>query len=253
MSNPPINFSFSFSPPTQAASSGNPLQDFFNRHQGRLMSKWTYYFDVYHRHFARYRGTACTIVEIGVYHGGSLEMWRDYFGPRARIIGVDIEERARALAAAGTEILIGDQEDPGFLNQLAEKAGSIDILIDDGGHHMQQQVNTLLHLYPHIAANGVYLCEDLHTSYWEEFGGGLRQPQTFIEFSKRLIDKLNAFHSRDDELIADGYTASTQSMHYYDSMLVIEKRPRQPPQMVRAGTPFFPDLDERPSLKSGAT
>ena len=104
MSNPPINFSFSFSPPAAPASSGNPLQDFFNRHQGRLMSKWTHYFDVYHRHFARYRGTPCTIVEIGVYHGGSLELWRDYFGPRARIIGVDIEDRARALAAPGTEV-----------------------------------------------------------------------------------------------------------------------------------------------------
>lgn len=251
MSNPPINFSFSFDATPAQVSSGNPLQDFFYRHHGKLMSKWTHYFDVYHRHFARYRNTACTVVEIGIYHGGSLEMWRHYFGPRARIIGVDIEERARALAAPGTEIMIGDQEDPNFLSQIAARAGSIDILIDDGGHHMQQQINTLLHLYPHIGANGVYLCEDLHTSYWKEYGGGYRDPASFIEFSKTLIDRLNAFHSQQEQFNPDGFTASTQSMHYYDSMLVIEKRPRQPSQMICAGNPFFPDIDERPSLRQG--
>ena len=251
MSNPPINFSFSFDATPQPVSSGNPLQDFFDRHHGKLMSKWTHYFDIYHRHLARFRGTACTIVEIGIYHGGSLEMWRDYFGPRARIIGVDIEERARALAASGTEIMIGDKADPLFLNQLAERAGTIDILIDDGGHHMHQQINTLLHLYPRISANGVYLCEDLHTSYWPDYGGGHREPGSFIEFSKTLIDKLNAFHSHDERLQPDGFTATTQSMHYYDSVLVIEKRWREQPQMVRAGKAFFPDLEERPSLKQG--
>lgn len=249
MSNASINLSFDIDPTPQPARSGNPLLDFFNRHQGRLMSKWTHYFDVYHRHFARYRGAECTVVEIGIYHGGSLEMWREYFGPRARIIGVDIEERARALAAPGTEIMIGDQEDPRFLQQIAEKAGSIDVLIDDGGHHMQQQINTLLHLYPRIAANGVYLCEDLHTSYWEEYGGGYRRAQSFIEFSKHLIDKLNAYFSRQQGLTPDGFTASTNSMHYYDSMLVIEKRPHPMPEMVRAGVPFFPDLEERPGHK----
>ena len=252
MNTPNPDFSLSMEATTQPATTGNPLRDIFNRHQGRLMTKWAHYFDVYHRHFARFRGSACTIVEIGIYHGGSLQMWREYFGPKARIIGVDIEERARALAAPGTEILIGDQADPAFLQQLAARSGSIDILIDDGGHEMHQQIQTLLSLYPHVAPNGVYLCEDLHTSYWPRYGGGLRNPRSYIEFSKQLIDKLNAFWSEDDNFNPDRFTIETDGMHYYDSMLVIEKRPRRPPEVVTAGTAFFPDLEERPSLKPDA-
>ncbi|MBC8105700.1 MAG: class I SAM-dependent methyltransferase [Anaerolineae bacterium] len=233
----------------QATPKQNALRDIFNRHQGKLMTKWAHYFDVYHRHLARFRGAPCTIVEIGIYHGGSLEMWREYFGPQARIIGVDIEERARALAAPGTEIMIGDQSDPAFLKQIAERAGSIDILIDDGGHEMHQQIQTLLHLYPRISSEGVYLCEDLHTSYWKRYGGGLRNPQSFIELSKQLIDKLNAFWSESEGFGPDRFTIETDGLHFYDSMLVVEKRPHGTPELVTAGTPYFDDLDERPGLK----
>lgn len=247
-----IDFSFDIDPMPKPASSGNPLRDFFDRHQGRLMTKWAHYFDIYHRHFARFRGTACTVVEIGIYHGGSLEMWRDYFGPKARLIGVDIEERARALAAPGTDILIGDQEDPAFLQQIIDHAGTIDIVIDDGGHTMAQQITTLLQLYPAVQANGVFLVEDLHTSYWTDYGGGYREPISFIEFAKSLVDKINAWHSRDPHSFRpDGFTRSTDGLHFYDSMLVLEKRAREEPKSLKAGKPFFPDLAERPSLKSG--
>jgi hypothetical protein len=228
-------------------SADNPLSAYFERNPGRLLVKWRHYFDIYHRHFQRYRGKPCTVLEIGVYHGGSLEMWREYFGPQARIIGVDIEPRARALSAPGTEIVIGDQGDPSFLAELAQRAGAIDVLIDDGGHLMGQQIQTLLNLYPAIAADGVYLCEDVHTSYWQEFGGGMARPGTFIELTKRLIDQLNAWHSEDPAaLVPDGFTASADSITFYDSVVVIEKRPRTPPETCRSGTPAFESLAEHP-------
>jgi cephalosporin hydroxylase len=73
---------------------GNPLRAYFESGPERLLHKWVHYFDVYHRHLAPYRGQAVTLVEFGVFHGGSLRMWRDYFGRRARIVGVDIDPRA---------------------------------------------------------------------------------------------------------------------------------------------------------------
>jgi hypothetical protein len=86
-----------------------------------------------------------------------------------------------------------------------------------------------------MTENGVYLCEDLHTSYWKEFGGGLKNPNSFIEFSKNIIDCLNADHLK---LNNDRYNKNnasnlqkhicqtTNSITYYDSVVVLEKYTR---------------------------
>lgn len=222
------------------SSSPNPLREYFENNPGRLMSKWMHYFDIYHRHFERFRGRPCTIVEIGVYHGGSLQMWREYFGPQARIIGVDVNPRLTSLNQEGVEIIIGDQGDRAFLRELAKKVGKIDVLIDDGGHMMHQQIATLEELYGAVADDGVILVEDTHTSYWTEFGGGLRSNYSFMQFAKHLIDELNAWHSRDPQSFSPGgFTQATNSMHFYDSVVVIEKAKRSAPQQRQTGKPSF--------------
>lgn len=219
----------------------NPLREYFERNPGRLMSKWMHYFDIYHRHFERFRGRPCTVLEIGVYHGGSLQMWRHYFGERARIVGVDINPRLTSLNQEGVEIIIGDQGDRSFLRKLARQIGKVDILIDDGGHLMHEQIATLEELYGTVADDGVILVEDTHTSYWQEFGGGLRSNYSFMSFAKQLIDELNAWHSRDPHSFSpSGFTQSTNSMHFYDSVVVIEKAKRSPPQQRQTGQPSFP-------------
>lgn len=226
---------------TAAHDEANPLLAYFRNNPGRLITKWLHYFDVYHRHFARYRGRPCTLVEVGVFHGGSLQMWRNYLGPEARIIGVDVNPRLSGLDEPGIEIVIGDQSDRAFLRELARRAGTIDILIDDGGHTMAQQITTLEELYGAVAADGVLLVEDTHTSYWREYGGGLRNPFTFMEFAKRLVDELNAWHSRDANSLAPGpFTTTARSMHFYDSIVVIEKGPHPRPSEAATGTPSFP-------------
>lgn len=222
-------------------SASNPLQAYFERNPGRLMRKWTHYFDVYHRHFERYRGTDCTFVEFGVYHGGSLQMWRDYLGPKARIVGVDIDPRLTELGDAGVEIVIGDQGNRDFLQKLADDLGRIDLLVDDGGHTMHQQITTLEQLYGTVADDGVILVEDTHTSYWREYGGGLREPRSFMEYAKHLVDELNAWHSRDPHSFhPSGFTTATRSMHFYDSVVVIEKGAHPRPVERQSGTPSFP-------------
>jgi hypothetical protein len=206
-----------------------PLARFLGGRPRRPLSKWLHYFEIYDRHLARFRGRPVHLAEIGVAAGGSLQMWRDYLGPQAVVHGVDVDPAARAMEGEGFRIHIGDQADSEFLARLRSEIPRLDVLIDDGGHHMHQLLATFEALYPHLAADGAYLCEDLHTCYLARYGGGYRAPASFVERSKDWIDLLNAWHSEDDRLRIGEFTRSTWSMHYYDSVLVIEKRPREEP------------------------
>lgn len=230
-------FSIGLQARTAAPPEGNPLADYFFNHPGRFMSKWLHYLEIYHRHFGRFRGASPVVVEIGVYQGGSLEMWRSYFGTGARIVGIDLDPACAGFAGESIEVIIGDQADRGFLAELRRRLPHIDILIDDGGHTMEQQLATFEELYPHIQPHGVYLCEDVHTSYHPDWGGGYRREGTFIERAKALVDQLHAWHSGDPRLVVDETTRTTFGLHFYDSVLVAEKRPLEPPQRLLSGRP----------------
>ena len=213
----------------------NDLERYFAENTGKLIHKWKHYFEIYDRHFARFRAQAITLVEFGVSEGGSLDMWKSYFGEKVRIVGIDVNPWCQRFASKGIEIVTGDQADVNFLRAFRKAFGKIDILIDDGGHTMTQQINTFEELFPAVYENGVYLCEDLHTSYWEKFGGGYLKPGTFIEHAKRYIDKLNAWHSETPQLTVSEFTRSAHSMHFYDSVLVIEKRRITEPYALMTG------------------
>ena len=164
-------------------------------------------------------------------------MWQDYFGPQATIVGVDVNPDCKQFSEPGIEIVIGDQGDRTFLRSLADRYPNFAILIDDGGHRMHQQIATFEELYPRLRSDGVYLCEDTHTSYNPNFGGGYQQPQSFIESVKPLIDSLHAFIGNDhSQFIANDFTRSTDSMHFYDSVVVIEKKPRKKPEEIHYGS-----------------
>lgn len=220
----------------------NDLEQFFDRHTGRLIHKWRHYFEIYERHFARFRGGPVNIVEFGVSQGGSIQMWKDYFGADVNVFGVDINPNCKRFEEPGVQIFIGDQGDRAFLRSLAKVLPPIDILIDDGGHTMRQQIATFEELFPLVKPRGVYLCEDLHTSYWREFGGGYRRRGTFIEYSKNFIDSLNAWHSREPRRFGiSDFTRSVHSVHFYDSVVAVEKRPMVPPTHHRVGEAAFAD------------
>ncbi len=216
------------------------LYRYFDDNPGRLIHKWAHYFSIYERHFNAFRNRPIRLIEYGVFHGGSLQMWKHYFGPQAQIIGVDIDTRCAALAEPGIEIEIGDQEDPQTHARLREKYGEFDIVIDDGGHSMRQQIVTFQEMYPAVKAGGIYLAEDLHTSYFPRWGGGIRQPGTFIEFSKLFIDQLHAWYSMTDDHQPDLLTTSAYGLHFYDSILVIEKGIVNRPVQLITGVPSFP-------------
>lgn len=205
------------------------LEKYFNSNDKRLIHKWSHYFDIYERHFSRFRNKPIVILEIGVFHGGSLQMWKNYFGKKVRIIGVDINPNCTELEEEQIEIHIGSQTDKNFLQNLKSRITKVDILIDDGGHTMSQQKITYELLFDHVKDNGIYLCEDTHSSYMLEYGGGLKRRGTFIEYSKNFIDQLHAFHSRQTNFNSSKFTETVDSVHYYDSMAIMEKRQRPAP------------------------
>ena len=134
----------------------NDYLSYFRNNKGRLIHKCEDNLHVYERHFSKYRNQPVNIVEIGVYHGGSLQMHKHYFGKQCKIIGVDIDPRCKSLEEEQIEIMIGDQEDRTFLKRILKKMPQIDIVIDDGGHKPSQQIASFEELFPHITERGIY-------------------------------------------------------------------------------------------------
>lgn len=218
----------------------NRLQQIFDQHDGTLVHKLRHYFEIYDRHFSRYCGRSPTILEIGVSHGGSLQMWREYFGPGTKLYGVDINPECRRFESEDTRIFIGDQADRDFLRKVADAVPPLDILIDDGGHTAPQMCATFDVLFSKVKDDGVYLVEDLMTQYWHQYGGGYRRPGTFIERSKGFIDDLHAWNAQPLSPLQVGeVTRSVHGLHFYNNMLVIEKRPMSAPADVRRGAEAF--------------
>jgi hypothetical protein len=144
----------------------NPLREFFDsRKEGPGIWKWNHYFDIYDRHFQRFRGGEVHVLEIGVFSGGSLDMWHKYFGPKAIVYGVDIAPNCRVYENDGIKIFIGDQADRSFWRGFRQKVPTLDIVIDDGGHQPEQQIVSVEELLPYLRPGGIYLCEDVHGIY----------------------------------------------------------------------------------------
>lgn len=199
----------------------NLWQD-FQINNGRIIDKWRHYFPVYERYLTPWRNKTVTFLEIGVDCGGSLQMWKRFFGPLATIIGIDINQKCKAHETQDINIRIGDQSDPNFLQSLIDEFGQIDIVLDDGSHQMNHIMSSFEYLYPSLSKNGIYIVEDLHASYLEEYGGSLFDPGTFINVSKKLIDELNAEHTN-GAIEPTFITKHTFGISFYDSMAVFER------------------------------
>jgi hypothetical protein len=150
--------------------------------------KHSTYFSVYDILFSHYRGSPITFVEIGVLEGGSLFMWREFFGPQARIIGIDFNPNAKKWEEHGFEIFIGSQSSPEFWEEFFNEIGNVDILLDDGGHTYVQQIITTEMALEHINDGGLLVVEDTHTSYMPGFGDN---NISFIKYCKIWVDRIN--------------------------------------------------------------
>ena len=114
-----------------------------------------------------------TFIEIGVAEGGSLQLWKRHLGPFAQIVGIDVNPACKAVEEDQIAIRIGDEGDVDFLRRIVDEFGPPDVVLDDGSHKMHHISTSFGFLCPRLSKNGVYMVEDLHTAYWDEYGGGL--------------------------------------------------------------------------------
>ena len=209
----------------------------------KFADKWDPYFDVYETWFSKFRDQSPRILEIGVQNGGSAQMWLEYFGPGTKVAGVDIDPRCKQHAADNIEIIISNQGSSAFWNNFfKEHTEPFDIIIDDGGHRMQEMILTFSVANTHVKDNGIYLVEDLHTAYWNHsslFLGpwddfGLYNPRNMMEFTKVGLDVLNNVHINPHKDIIpqiDTNIVNTfkhvKGVHYYNSIIVFEIGPQK--------------------------
>ena len=210
----------------------------FYRTNGPQVFKWGHYLSLYDRHLSRIRSgkKPVRLLEIGVSKGGSLRLWREYFGQDAIIFGIDLDPRCAKLDGLSGRVRIGSQADGAFLKTVVAEMGGVDVVVDDGSHIAQHQIASFETLFSLLSDDGIYICEDLHASYWRgKFMGGYRRRSTFMEFAKNIVDDMHAdFHSHGQGLknahrLIDG-------IHFYNSLVVIEKGPQDRPRSIRIGT-----------------
>jgi len=233
------------------AAEGSPpeseLERYFDGHlDGPGIWKWRHYFPAYDRHLGRFVGKPVRLLEIGIFSGGSLGMWRHFLGDQAAIVGVDIEESCRVYARPGIEVVIGDQSDPNFWKQFLAGQDSFDIVIDDGGHETHQQVVTLEAVLPTMSPGGVYVCEDIHG-----------ERNGFADYALGLLRNINAVEAGTGMAIIDGYDVTASpfqqailSAHLYPFLTIIERRDHHLDYLVapKHGSVWEPYLGGGPSI-----
>jgi hypothetical protein len=215
-----LDFGRSFAPTSSQADHRAPgtLERYFDDHrEGPGLWKWRHYFDIYERHFARFVGEEVHLLEIGIFSGGSIDMWRRYFGEGLRFYGVDLEPACKAYEAPDAHVFIGDQADPSFWQRTLPQIPRLDIVVDDGGHRDFQQIATLEAVLPRLAPGGVYLCEDIHS---------IRHG--FHDYISGMARNLHAVGPAAEDapyrLVPTGFQRAVDSITMYPFVIVLERR-----------------------------
>lgn len=192
------------------------------------------YMEAYSQHFDAIKDEPIKFLEIGIYEGSSVKLWEEYF-KNAELHFIDVSLGAVKYHSTRSHYHIARQEVACDLYQFIKAAGTgFDVMIDDGGHTMKQQITSFIYLFSHLKSKGVYVIEDLHTSYWSSKDQSIRN-ETTIAFLKNLIDKVNfvgvstgcaSHRNLSDTVIKklDIYKKTIQSICFYDSLVFITKR-----------------------------
>ena len=205
--------------------------------------KWTHYFPVYQAIFDPIRTEPLRILEIGIWHGASLNLWRQYFThPKTTIVGVDVLPECAKFDAPekGTYVRIGSQADAAFLRRVVKEFGPFDLIIDDGSHHSSHIISSFNHLFTDgLNSSGIYFVEDLHANYWHPWRDS---KMSFLDVCKELLELMHAhYRSAPPEafLIDKPYdqpsaalevpkiTTMIQEIRFFDSIVAIYKTRRE--------------------------
>lgn len=201
--------------------------------------KWLHYFDTYRDLLAPLRERPIRMLEIGVYRGASLKLWRKYLHPASAIIGIDIDESCRRFdcPAENVHVRIGSQADSVFLENVTREFGPFDVILDDGSHVCSHMVASFGHLYIQaLKDDGIYIAEDTHTNFWPKFRD---QRYSFIDLCKDLADTMHSHYAiqageseyrvgsekRTLSLKVPLIAAQIKEISFRDSIVVVRKKP----------------------------
>jgi len=216
------------------------LKHIYEEHTGKVSDKWSIYFSEYERIFSQYRHEPICLLEIGSQNGGSLEILAKYFKLGRHFVGADINPDCAKLVFDDERIrlVVGDVNVDNIQTEIKAIVPSFDIIIDDGSHRSSDIVKTFARYFPMLLDGGVFIVEDLHCSYWDEFEGGLFDPYSSLAFFKKLTDVINheswgiprqrqsilkGFFSTYDILIDEETLQHVHSIEFINSMCVIRK------------------------------
>jgi len=217
------------------------FSEIFLSHKGKLTDKWSSYLPIYDRVLAKFKDSSINLLEIGIQNGGSLEIWSEYFPFAKNIIGCDVDENCRNLKFANdrVSVVVGDANARESITAIMSVASEFDIIIDDGSHRSKDVIASFIEYFPKLKNDGVYIVEDMHTSYWNHYGGSLNKGLSSIDFFKSLVDILNFDHwesekSRteyverffDSQKKADFESVLSQihQISFFNSICIIEKK-----------------------------
>lgn len=184
----------------------------------------------YERHLKHLKKESFTLFEIGIggytragQGGASLRMWKSFF-PRAQVIGLDIEDKS-FVNEDRIRSVQGSQVDEAVLRRIAAEAGNLQVVIDDGSHVPEHIVETFRIMFPLLADHGIYVIEDLQTSYWERYGGStdLADPSTSMNMIKSLLDGLNYEEYTEPDYEPSYSELHVVAVHAYHNLVFIEK------------------------------
>jgi len=147
-----------------------PMAELCKVHQTDKCNDRHGYVAVYDLLFAPARFQDVRLLEIGILDGQSLRLWEAYF-PNSKIFGLDIANKSEH-DSDRIKTIVGDQGKREDLeNAISVTGGGLDVIIDDGGHTMMQQQLTLGVLFPALKSGGIYIIEDVHTSFPDLYAG----------------------------------------------------------------------------------
>jgi hypothetical protein len=211
--------------------------------------KWDHYLDVYQRYLEPYRSIGAHVLEIGVFKGGSLQIWREYFGDNARLTAIDNNPDTRNVVDDDMTLFLGEQRDSAFLEMVSQEVPRFDIVIDDGSHVSSDQITSFECLFPHLNDRGLYIVEDVHASYWPTHTSPGRP--TFMEYANDLVNSQHSWYQhavgirsfavppskRAEARPSTEFARQVEALHFHDSILVIEKCPHPEPWVRMFGAP----------------
>ncbi len=213
--------------------------EIFKSHRGKASNKWESYLSIYENIFQNYRQKKISLLEIGIQNGGSLEIYAHYFNNFQSIVGCDIEQKCSLLTyPPNINVIVGDCNNDETVSEIKSISDSFDIIIDDGSHISKDVIITFLKYFRLLKKGGIYVVEDLHTSYWQQWGGGLFYKNSSVSFFKLLVDVVNHENwglnksisefigtefSLYQSLLSDEIFSHILSVRFFNSVCVIEK------------------------------